>query len=388
MWRWIFVITGLITLNVPLKAQNESDDPVETRAFQLSLLPSVGTEGVYAFDNIYNLSLNIFAGLTGGVDGLELGGFVNINRYTMHGFQAAGFGNIVNGNSEGFQAAGLFNVNNLYTSGLQAAGFVNIVNYDAKLVQVSGFANIINGTNKGLQGSGFVNVVSGNAEMIQAAGFVNIAGGVLKGVQAAGFTNVAREIDGLQAAGFVNVARNVKGLQIGFVNVADSIDGLPIGFISVVREGYRKVEFSAGDAMNLNLGFKIGVKRFYNLLTMGAQFTGENNLFLLGYGIGTELNLAQDRYLNVEILSNRVVKEGWLKSEQFNMLNQLKVNYAADLDSGWQIFVGPVLNIQVARKDPGTNEWDNLAPYSILDFSNSRTESRVWIGINAGLRFW
>ncbi len=67
--------------------------------------------------------------------------------------------------------------------------------------------------------------------------------------------------------------------------MADSIDGLPIGFLSIVRDGYRKVEFSGVDAMNLNLGFKIGVRRFYNFLTFGAQFIGDKSVFHMDTGL-------------------------------------------------------------------------------------------------------
>ena len=387
MKKLIIVLAGFILFLVPLNAQDESEEKT-IRPFQLSLIPGIGTEGIYSTDNIYNLSFNIFAGLTGGVDGLEIGGFMNINRFSMNGFQASGFGNIVNGTADGLQAAGFFNLNNLYTNGLQVAGFANVVNYDANVLQVSGFANVIDGHNAGIQASGFFNFTAFDGDMVQAAGFMNYTGGVLKGVQAAGFANIAREVDGMQAAGFLNIARKVNGLQVGMVNIADSLDGLPLGLLSIVRGGYRKAEFSVGDALNLHMGFKIGVKRFYNIFSMGTQFTGERSAFLLGYGIGSEFNHMNDQYINIEMHSNQVVKKGWLKSDGSNMLHQLKVSYAKDLDPRWQFFIGPVLNIQTVRADPETGEWINFSPYSILDFSSDRRETRLWLGVNLGVRFW
>lgn len=388
MQKLIIALSGFILFLAPSYAQDETEEKTEIRPFQLSLIPGIGTQGIYSTDNIYKFSFNIFSGLTGGVDGFELGGFMNINRFSMNGFQASGFGNIVNGTADGFQAAGFLNLNNLYTSGLQTAGFVNVVNYDANVVQVSGFANVIDGHNVGFQVSGFVNFTAFEGEMGQVAGFINYTGGLLKGVQVAGFANVAREVDGMQAAGFLNIARKVSGLQVGMVNIADSLDGLPLGFLSIVRGGYRKAEFSAGDAMNLNVGFKIGVKRFYNIFSIGTQFTGERSAFLLGYGIGSEFNLMNNRYINIEMHSNQVVQKGWLKSDRSNMLNQLKVSYASDLDPRWQFFMGPVLNIQTVRIDTETGEWINFSPYSILGFSSDRAETRIWLGVNLGVRFW
>jgi hypothetical protein len=133
----------------------------------------------------------------------------------------------------------------------------------------------------------------------------------MEGIQASGFLNVARNIEGVQAAGFINVASKVQGLQAGFINIADTIVGLPIGFLSIVRDGYRKLELSAGDAMNLNLGFKIGVRHFYNMFTTGFQFTSDDPVFTYGYGIGTELNLPERRYLNIEILTHQLMKGRW-----------------------------------------------------------------------------
>lgn len=381
-----------------------SDPPVETRPFQLSLVPMIGTEGRYTQDYIYNFSLNIFGGLTGGVDGLELGGFLNMNRYSMTGIQGSGFGNVVNGNTRGVQMAGFFNVNNSFSEGLQAAGFVNVVNGGARLMQASGFVNVINGNSRLLQGAGFGNIVNGNMDGIQAAGFANInsgntsgiqvagfgnvAGGKVAGIQAAGFGNIAPEVEGIQMAGFLNVAGTVKGIQLGFINVADSIDGIPVGFLSIVRDGYRKLEISAGDAMNLNFGFKIGVRRFYNIFSIGTQFTGPESTFAYGYGIGSEFYRPDNRYLNIEILSHRFAEERWWSHDRVNMLNQLRVSFSRDMNERWQIFGGPVLNFHVSWDRENDRGALDIAPYDLFSFSGQHTDTKVWFGINAGFRFW
>jgi hypothetical protein len=442
------IISSIILILLPL-ALIAVEDPgqPETRPFQLSLVPSIGTEGLYSQEHIYKVSLNIIAGLTGGVEGIELGGFLNMNRFTMTGIQAAGFGNTVAGRAEGIQFAGFFNANNSSTRGFQGAGFVNLVNDDANALQGSGFANIVNGNVRGIQGTGFANIVngdirgvqaagfanaaSGDGRLVQAAGFANISGGsiqglqaagfgniaeqakgvqaaafgnvarqaegvqaagfmniagVMEGIQASGFLNVAGNIEGVQAAGFINVASKVQGLQAGFINIADTIVGLPIGFLSIVRDGYRKLELSAGDAMNLNLGFKIGVRHFYNMFATGFQFTSEDPVFSYGYGIGTELNLPERRYLNIELLTHQMMQGRWWDYTDLNLLGQLRVTYAMDMSDRWQFFAGPVANIHISRAND--NETVDIAPYEMFRFTGRNTENVVWIGINTGFRFW
>lgn len=365
-----------------------TDTHPEIRPFQLSLVPFVGTEGTYAAENIYKVSLNIFGGFTGGVDGVELGGFLNINQFSMTGLQLSGFGNVVNGPVRGLQAAGFINVNNGLTQGLQGAGFGNVVNGNARSLQGSGFGNVITGNMKGIQVAGFGNVTAGRMEGIQAAGFGNVTGGMIAGIQVAGFGNIANEIEGIQMAGFLNVAKKVTGLQLGFINVADTVDGLPIGFLSIVRHGYRKLELTAGDAMNLSIGFKIGVRRFYNIFSLGTQFTGVDHVYAWGYGIGSEFNMPDNRFLNAEILSHRFMEEGWWDHQPMNMLHQARVTYARPLNERWQIFAGPSLNFHMVRNTENGNFIDGLAPYELFSFRVRDTNTRVWLGINAGIRFW
>ncbi len=396
------IYTGMTEKQV---SQGEIEEPgtPETKPFQLSVFPMVGTEGVHSHKYLYRMSLNVFAGVTGGVDGVELGGFLNINRYSMTGLQASGFGNISGGVTEGVQFSGFFNVSGSGVKGVQGSGFINIVNGDSRVLQGAGFGNVISGNVKGAQGSGFASIVSGSFEGIQASGFGSITGGRMSGIQLAGFAGLAGEIDGIQGSGFINIAGNVegvqasgflniagkvKGVQIGAVNIADSVDGVPIGLVSIVRDGYRKMEVWGGDAMNTGIGFKTGISRFYNFLTVGTQFSGNNTVISYGYGFGSEFNLHDDRYLNVELLSHHMMEDRWWRFERINTLNQLRVTFATDLDDRWQFFAGPVLNVQVIRKGNEDNNGGKIAPYHILEYSSRHADTWVWAGINAGFRFW
>jgi hypothetical protein len=271
------------------------------RTFQMSILPGFGTDGTDAVHHRYKISMNLFGGLTGGVAGVEVAGFANLNRGTIRGAQAAGFCNLVWGDTEGFNVAGYMNIVHGYTQGFNAAGFLNLVsgrvegfqaagfanvaasgldgfqaagfaNVVAASVdgfQGAGFANIASGSVDGFQGAGFANVaagnmngfqgagfanvtarnangfrgagfanlVGGNADGFQVAGFANISGGDVQGPSLAGFANLGRDVRGIQVSGFLNVARRVNGFQVGFINIADTVNGLPIGFLSIVRKG-------------------------------------------------------------------------------------------------------------------------------------------------------
>ncbi|MFP4367650.1 MAG: hypothetical protein ACLFQA_11200, partial [Bacteroidales bacterium] len=286
-------------------------------------------------------------------------------------------------NSKVLQGAGFANILNGELRGIQGAGFLNVASGNAKAIQAAGFGNVCGGQVDGVQGAGFFNVAD-RLEGLQGAGFVNV-GNDINGMQGAGFINVAGRIEGLQLAGFINVAGKVDGVQLGIVNVADSIDGIPVGLLSIVKDGYRKIEFSGGDAMNANIGFKIGVRRFYNIFAVGNQFVDTDPVFTYGYGIGSEFNLPGHRYLNFEIVSHQFMEGSWWEYDRYNMLNQLKVTYASDISDKWQVFAGPVLNFQTRNIN---NEKTAVSPYRLVRYSGKNAITAMWIGINAGFRFW
>ena len=101
------------------------------------------------------ISLNLFIGNSGAVDGFELGSFINTDNYYMNGFQ----------------------------------------------------------------GAGFLNVVGGPVTGVQLAGFGNVSGGITHGAQLSGFFNVAKEIDAVQVAGFINICDSIDGVPIGVINI-------------------------------------------------------------------------------------------------------------------------------------------------------------------------
>lgn len=164
--------------------------------------------------------------------------------------------------------------------------FLNVVNEDFNLPLV-----------------GFVNIGRGNQNNLQA-GFVNSSLGNLNGVQI-GFANiVAHDTRGAQI-GFANTARRLNGLQFGFVNVVDEVEsGVPIGFLSIVRQGgFRAIELSVSEFHLANVGFKIGVERFYTTISLAYNPFGNSTSerFATGLGIGTIIPINDSFFFNPEM---------------------------------------------------------------------------------------
>jgi len=305
-----------------------------------------------------NFSLNVLGGVNTAVEGVEVGGLVNVTTDRLKGFQAAGLVNVVGNNLDGFQAAGL----------------VNYVQHDSK----------------GFQGAGLVNV-AGESIHAQAAGLGNVSNGNVQ-AQAAGLFNVARDVNGGQFAGVLNVAHHVRGVQVGLFNIADSVGATPIGLISFVRKrGYHSLELAAEDAIDYNLNVRLGVRSFYNILHVGLDQDGEN--WSLGYGIGTSIWLARRNYLQFELLS-RQVNEGEPWTRELNLLTQLRMTYDFALGKNIRVALGPSFNVATSRRyDPETGEYGmQISRYTMFEHTYDdgyRTPVNVkyWVGLHAGIRF-
>ena len=388
----------------------------EHRPFQFTFLfPPLSTNGINNANIVNDVSLNLLVGVSGGVEAFEAGGFINIDRYHMNGVQLAGFGNTVGEYATGAQLAGFYNVNGSYIRGFQGAGFVNVAGAGVEGAQAAGFVNVAGRGVTGFQGAGFINVAGDSLDGVQAAGFLNISGDVKHGVQAAGFGNVAgsgnnhfqgagffnvaEEVHGAQVAGFVNVAGKVKGTQLaGFINICDSIDGVPLSFISVVKQnGYRRFGFSVSEAQYVNISFKMGVKRLYNIYSFGKPF-GPGSRWMYGGGLGTEIDLTEKMMLNIE---GTVHQELWighpanvpfLHIDRLNLYNTVKVLFGWNMDNKVYLQLGPTFNVSVANTNPdiGTLAWHEIAPYSVYNRTRSnynQTNVQMWVGLQGSISF-
>lgn len=429
--------TGLVKLVVPdvQKVHIENITEMRERKVQVSLLPLIGTNTKMSGVTKNNLSFNVFAGYSGGVEGVEFGGFLNIVREDVKGAQFAGFANITGGKTKGTQLAGFFNNNRGSITGVQAAGFNNFVMDTIKGAQLAGFNNIVVGRLDGIQASGFNNIATQNSDGIQIAGFSNIAvrdlnklqaagflnyAGSAKGMQVAGFGNVTKgemagtqiagffnsgtDVKGLQIAGFMNfclremsgtqlssmlnVGGKIKGTQVGFLNFADSVSGATIGFFSFVVKGYHEVEITANEVFYGNVMFKTGTHKFYNIFAASFYPRLDRKMYSLGYGIGTDFRLGKRLDLNFDAIGYHLNEDPFWTND-LNMLTKARLNLGVKLFKGVFFVVGPEFNIYTShRYDIDNNRLgSSLAPYTFYDKDVRGTNVQMWVGGTAGLRF-
>ena len=394
------------------------------------MIPPFSTNWVQNSKTENKVSLNLFAGNAGAVNGAEIGFFLNTINYYAIGFQGAGFGNVVGGHVDGAQLAGFFNVAGSNVDKFQGAGFINVAGGYVHGAQLAGFLNITGKDTRGFQGAGFGNVTGTRVRGAQIAGLFNVATSYERGAQLAGFTsvttagtvnaqlsgfanvgksidgtqisgfgNVAREVEGAQITGFINVAGNVKGAQIaGFLNVCDSIDGVPIAFINVVRKnGYRNFDVSVSETQYFNFSYRMGIPHFYNIYSIGKP-NGPGNRWFFGFGLGGERYIRENLSLNIEAQVNQ---EYWIAEpgtgrlfhiDRLNLLNQFRVLFNFHPNEKVDLYVGPTFNVAVAETNPdlGLLPWYEIGPnwafYNKTYSNTGRTNVKIWFGIQGGIR--
>ncbi|WP_461086393.1 STN and carboxypeptidase regulatory-like domain-containing protein [Spirosoma flavus] len=344
------------------------------RNWQVSFLPTIGTNLRLSGRISNKFSVNALAGYSFGVRAFELGGLVNIVRTNVQGFQAAGLANVVGGKVTGVQFGGLVNHTNQSVRGVQAAGLINTVIDSVK----------------GLQMAGLINFARSDVQGAQVAGLLNISTKSVRGVQVAGLINYAhQDVAGWQIAGILNRARTVtKGSQIGLINVADSLGGVPIGLISYVRKGgFLRIEAGTDELNLLNVTLRTGVRRLYNILTAGYSFEREGSpRMTAGYGLGTAFGLSPRTLLSLEgtyhhhFYFDRPTEE-WNNQLRFSTLVETKltshvalafgpsVNWYFTQDEYLSPFLKPSIPIVSERSDVNGNRYWG------------------WIGFQVGIRY-
>ncbi|MFQ5446289.1 MAG: secretin and TonB N-terminal domain-containing protein [Saprospiraceae bacterium] len=360
------------------------------RIAQVSVFPFIGTNTYKSDEVTNNLSMNVLWGVSAGVDGMELGGFVNTVRKDVNGLQAAGIGNTAGRNVTGTQFGGLFNYAGGAARGLQAAGLVNFAGR-AEAAQAAGLMNWVKGDVAGLQASGLFNRTGGNAAAFQAAGAFNFNRGDAK-VQVSGMFNVARDVEIGQFGGLLNVAREVKGFQIALINVSDTVSGVPIGLINIVKRGYNKFEIYGGEGLHGNLQLKLGANAFYNIFYVGARYPqgGGTYTWGLGYGIGTVSILSPKSSFNFELMAIHISEnEPWTNT--LNSVGQFRFLWNHQLGKSIGFFLGPTANVMVSQlrnAETGKVGQSPIVPYALIDNEiNANTTLKGWVGVNAGFRF-
>lgn len=380
------------------------DEIDEIRVAQISLVPSVSIGSNLSTNGLITnqFSLNVLAGYSKGVQGVEVGGILNMNKGEMRGAQFGGISNLVGGDVNGLQVAGIANLIQGNVTGAQFSGISSIVKQDFYGIQTSGISSITRGKFTGVQLSGISNIVFKSSEGVQLAGISNTVFDTLVGVQVsgisnfalhgtnyaqvAGITNIAENNTGIQLSGIFNRAKHNSGFQLALVNVSKSSSGIAFGLFNFVREGYHKTEVSANEIFPLNVTFKTGVKRLYNSYHFGVKF-GPNIAYSAGLGFGSYFNLSEKSKISLDLTAD-MVYEPDTNSDGFAQLYKLSATFDYQLAKWVSVFGGPSFNVNVMQfKDADGIYTSNAAfrPFYSEQFTNAAVQ--CWIGGQVGFRF-
>ena len=368
------------------------------RMMQISFLPFIGTDGIYSSKVNCNVSLNILAGSIYEVNGIEVGGLVNIDRQNAGKCQLAGIGNIVGGKVSGLQSAGIFNQSH-FAEGIQIAGIENNTN-TLSGIQIAGIANNAQ-TVKGMQLAGIANNAP-KGKCIQLSGIVNnsdssktqIAGiannsNVISGVQIAGIVNHSNEVDGVQISGILNITKKINGIQIGLINIADSCQGTPIGFINIIKNGIHQFEVYGDELFYSNIAFRSGNTRFHTILTAGIRPTHlENPLWTYGSGIGTTFTFTKKTALDLDGTFSQVIKNGEIGT---NFLYKASLSLDQKIGKSISVVVGVSYNFLSTNTISinYTDTYSSIANYYFTNHTyNNGYNLKSWAGVKVGLRFF
>ncbi|MDB5242218.1 MAG: hypothetical protein JWP57_2843 [Spirosoma sp.] len=330
------------------------------RDWQVSFVPYIGTNLRLSGRIINRVSINALAGYSFGVHAVEVGGLFNIVQADVRGVQAAGLGNLVGREVQGVQLGGLFNIDGGNVQGVQIGGLFNVTGGE-------------------------------QPRSVQVGGLLNIAGKSIKGLQLAGLANYAHhDVRGWQIAGIVNRARRITGgHQVGLINIADSSGKVPIGLLSHVQKGgFRRIEVSANEVNLLNVTYRTGVRRFYNIVTAGSSFERVGSPRLsAGYGLGTAFGLSQKTLLTVEGSAHHLFYFD-RSSTDWNQQIRLSTLVETTLSKRLSLAFGPSANLYFGADNttrPLIRPAVPLFDARLTDFGNTRHWG--WIGFEIGLRF-
>lgn len=408
----------------------------------ISLIPWISTAGFQDPNrNITtNLSLNIIAGYHTKLDGIELGGLLNMKGIEARGAQIAGGGNIVGRDVDGFQIAGGLNAVGRDVEGFQASGGLNVSGRDLNGFQAAAGLNATGRSVQGFQAAGGGNFAGHNLQGLQITPGLNLVGGNVLGrsLQAAAGVNIAGNLEGTQLSaaanitlgwdqkanmpyagtqigvanialggigtqiGVLNIAGHVNTSQIGLLNVSGRMSGIPIGLISFVKDNPLHVQLWGSDTEVANLGIRIGSRHVYSLLMVGGYPHGDSGRWSSGFGIGGHIPLSRRFFLNVDFITRQVgytdeSEEGTWRYDEDTDVNKLRLAFGWErhnlnklrLAFGWErhkwfsVFGGVSLNFLVSdRRD--TSDFGYGFDYV---YQSGDTTIRLWPGFFAGVQF-
>ena len=394
----------------------------------ISLIPWISTVGFQDPNrNITtNLSINIIAGYHTKLDGIELGGVLNLKGVEARGAQFAGVANIVGGDVDGFQVSGGLNAAGRNVEGSQASGGLNAIGGDLNGFQVAAGINVTGGSVRGFQASGGGNFAARNLQGLQITPGLNLVGrNVLnQGLQVAAGVNIAGNLEGTQISaaanialgwdqeadirntgtqismvnialgdidtqiGLLNIAGHVRTSQVGLLNVSGRMSGIPIGLISFVKDNPLHLQLWGSDTEIANLGIRLGSRHVYSLLMVGSYPHGDLGRWSSGFGIGGHIPLGRRLFLNIDLITRGVGytdgsrRNTWEYGEH-TVLNKLRLAVGWEQHKWFSVFGGVSLNFLVSDR------WDTSDFGYGFDhvYREDDTTVRVWPGFFAGVQF-
>ena len=394
----------------------------------ISLIPWISTVGFQDPNrNITtNLSINIIAGYHTKLDGIELGGVLNMKGVEARGAQFAGVANIVGGDVDGFQVSGGLNAAGRNVEGSQASGGLNAIGGDLNGFQVAAGINVTGGSVRGFQASGGGNFAARNLQGLQITPGLNLVGrNVLnQGLQVAAGVNIAGNLEGTQISavanialgsdqeanipyagtqisivniahgdidtqiGLLNIAGHVRTSQVGLLNVSGRMSGIPIGLISFVKNNPLHLQLWASDTEAANLGVRLGSRHVYSLLMVGSYPHGDLGRWSSGFGIGGHIPLGKRLFLNVDLITREVVyadesEEGIWWYDEHTVLNKLRLAVGWEKHKWFSVFGGVSLNFLVSHR-PDTSDFGYGFDHV---YREDDVTIRVWPGFFAGVQF-
>ncbi|MGK3993164.1 LA_2272 family surface repeat-containing protein [Sorangium sp. So ce1024] len=369
------------------------------------VVPFVGTSTVDGTNVVRRYSLNLVAGYTAGVSGVELGAGVNVLTSFLCGTQISSAANLVLGPARGAQVTGGLNLAtslrgaqlgslNLVTgpvAGVQggvlnvAAGAVdgaqlgvaNVALGASTDVQV-GLANVAVSASTDVQ-VGLANVAAGESADVHV-GLANVAAGASNDVQI-GLANVAAgESTGVQI-GLLNVSTGaVRGAQIGLVNYADA-SPFSLGLFNIIRDGRLHIDAWGTESGLAMAGIKHGSDHFHNIYGIGVRVFGDRPLIAYTLGLGGRISLGERAYADLDVLGYSLNEPTSFRPVA--VLTQARALLGFRLLPGFAIFGGPSYNVAFGD----TPEDARLSPYGSIPLRINDSETqRAWPGVVLGVQ--
>lgn len=376
-------------------------DSSKTTPVQIAFAYPVSSNGPQAKYISNKFSLNVLYGVNGGLDGLEIGGLVNITKGAVKGCQIAGITNLTDSTVTGIQISGITNTTTDSLFGIQIAGINNIVTKNTIGAQISSINNVSNNQLIGAQISGISNIASNHVTGTQISGISNVLNGSLTGAQISGIHNLATQnitggqiglinmaLDTIKGAqiGLINNAKTLHGAQIGLINLADSSSGVSIGLVNIVKTGFHAIELSSNEVLYANAAVKLGTEHFYNIYQFGFQ-PGNNNVFGFGTGFGSRVNINKTFSVSADITFNHI-NESSTFTWKMNSLTKTDLTLDIHLNKNITFTFGPSFNALLS--DLGYSKTgqftSQIAKNPFYTEKLDDYQLQLWIGAKGGIQ--